>query len=596
MEKKRSPFVATKIDEAEGIVESVVSVFGVIDEGNDRIWPGAFTKTIAEQGHKVRVLDQHRRDSTLAAVGKVLELREIARDQLPVAIRRRYPEASGGLWARTKFLMDTEEGRGCFIRLKEGAVDEWSFGYDALDVDYDEVTSDGVRKTVRNLRTIRLYEYSPVLWGMNPATATVSAKETAEQKPWDVFVEGDEYCVYRVDDDGERVGDALGCHVTEEEAEAQMRALYASESSAKQDGPFTCECLSCGFVFESDEHCSDVPCPECGGECRRAERPGEGKGASGSPTLPLASRDRAWDADAAEGRVRTWAEAEDGPNARYRQAFFWYDSENAGNFTAYKLQFADVVDGELTAVPRGVFAVAGVLQGARGGVDIPEGDQAAIRTRVARYYARMRSEFDDEDLVAPWEQEESARRMGRQLKDLLERAAAIVSAAKVVSLDRRLQRIRSTFHELYPDSWPDEDGNGVRHVWVVRDVFDEHLIVTEEIGDEWHLWQVPYEASDEDVTIGPRDEWIEGEMVFVPLGERDASSSAPATAQAASDSQPDEKAGPGSTEEIPPTSERLEEIKRHLLEIDLKEVSDGLQRDAGEGPTAVPGGEGDPGG
>ncbi len=39
---------------------------------------------------------------------------------------------------------------------------------------------------MRNLRTIKLYEYSPVLWGMNPATMTVSAKDgegEGEQEP-----------------------------------------------------------------------------------------------------------------------------------------------------------------------------------------------------------------------------------------------------------------------------------------------------------------------------------------------------------------------------------------------------------------------------
>ena len=33
--------------------------------------------------------------------------------------------------------------------------------------------------------------------------------------------------------------------------------------------------------------------------------------------LPLADRDRAWDGDSAEKRVRRWAGAEDGPNAKY---------------------------------------------------------------------------------------------------------------------------------------------------------------------------------------------------------------------------------------------------------------------------------------
>lgn len=129
----------------------------------------------------------------------------------------------------------------------------------------------------------------------------------------------------------------------------------------------------------------------------------EARTVNGAMDLPLAARDRKWDASAAEKRVRSWAGAEDGPNARYRRAFFWYDKEDGDQFGAYKLQFADVLGGELKAVPRGIFAVAVVLQGGRGGVDIPSGDKDAVKRRVERYYARMRKEFEDDSIVAPWE-------------------------------------------------------------------------------------------------------------------------------------------------------------------------------------------------
>lgn len=72
--------------------------------------------------------------------------------------------------------------------------------------------------------------------------------------------------------------------------------------------------------------------------------------------LPLADRDHDWDGDAAENRVRTWAGAEDEPNEKYRDAHVWYDADKKDNFTAYKLLVADVIDGKLRAVPRGVMA------------------------------------------------------------------------------------------------------------------------------------------------------------------------------------------------------------------------------------------------
>src|SRR5690606_33758584 len=42
--------------------------------------------------------------------------------------------------------------------------------------DYTKVEVDGQPRTVRNIREIRLWEYSPVVWGMNPATSTVAVK------------------------------------------------------------------------------------------------------------------------------------------------------------------------------------------------------------------------------------------------------------------------------------------------------------------------------------------------------------------------------------------------------------------------------------
>lgn len=112
--------------------------------------------------------------------------------------------------------------------------------------------------------------------------------------------------------------------------------------------------------------------------------------------LPLADRDRAWDGDAAESRVRVWANAENGPNEKYRDAHVWYDSEKKDNFTAYKLLIADVVDGRLTAVPRGIMAAAAVMQGSRGGVDLPRKDIDRVKSHLAKYYAKMGE-------TAPWE-------------------------------------------------------------------------------------------------------------------------------------------------------------------------------------------------
>jgi hypothetical protein len=112
--------------------------------------------------------------------------------------------------------------------------------------------------------------------------------------------------------------------------------------------------------------------------------------------LAVADAKRRWNGAAAERRVRRWAGATDEPNGKYRKAHLWYDPDAEQNFTAYKLLIADVIDGELRVVPRAVMAAGGVLDGARGGVDIPATDVKKANDHLARYYAKW-------DETPPWE-------------------------------------------------------------------------------------------------------------------------------------------------------------------------------------------------
>jgi hypothetical protein len=114
--------------------------------------------------------------------------------------------------------------------------------------------------------------------------------------------------------------------------------------------------------------------------------------------LPMTDRDRSWDGDAAEKRVRIWADANDEPNQKYRDAHVWYDGDNKDNFTAYKLLIADVVDGKLKAVPRAVMAAGAVMQGSRGGIDLPQRDIDRVKSHLAKYYRKMHD-------TAPWDED-----------------------------------------------------------------------------------------------------------------------------------------------------------------------------------------------
>ena len=137
------------------------------------------------------------------------------------------------------------------------------------------------------------------------------------------------------------------------------------------------------------------------------------RSASGASDLPIAPRDTAWDAAAADKRVQEYAGGKDNMDwEKYAKAFFYVDETNKELLGSYKLQFADVIDGSLVAVPKGIFAVAGVLNGARGGADIPESDAMEIKDKVSAYYARLAKEFNDDSIKAPFENRASAARVG----------------------------------------------------------------------------------------------------------------------------------------------------------------------------------------
>jgi len=135
--------------------------------------------------------------------------------------------------------------------------------------------------------------------------------------------------------------------------------------------------------------------------------------ASGASDLDIAPRDTTWDAAAADKRVQEYAGGKDNMDwAKYGKAFFYVDETNKELLGSYKLQFADVIDGSLVAVPKGIFAVAGVLNGARGGADIPASDAMEIKDKVAAYYARLAKQFNDDSIKAPFEGRASAARIG----------------------------------------------------------------------------------------------------------------------------------------------------------------------------------------
>ncbi|MGD8501539.1 MAG: HK97 family phage prohead protease, partial [Phycisphaerales bacterium] len=105
--------------------------------------------------------------------------------------------------------------------------------------------------------------------------------------------------------------------------------------------------------------------------------------------LPLADRKQKWSRSAAVRNIREHTGSKEKPSRSYRNYFMWFDSENADNFGAYKLPYADWLDGGFKAVPRALIAIKAAIGGARGGVDIPETDKPKILRHVERYLSKL---------------------------------------------------------------------------------------------------------------------------------------------------------------------------------------------------------------
>jgi len=115
------------------------------------------------------------------------------------------------------------------------------------------------------------------------------------------------------------------------------------------------------------------------------------RGAMLASKLPskIASRDKEWMPENADERVRAMTGSAEAPSETYRNAFLFYDDNAADSFESYQLPVCDVEDGEMQLVPRAVFTARAMLDGAKGGIELPEEDRAAVEATVNELYDRM---------------------------------------------------------------------------------------------------------------------------------------------------------------------------------------------------------------
>lgn len=119
-------------------------------------------------------------------------------------------------------------------------------------------------------------------------------------------------------------------------------------------------------------------------------------GVIASKNWPLAPKDRAWDAAAARDRIARWAGGPDKEKvdwSKYRPCFLYVDSDaGEDNYTSYKFPYVDIVDGKPHVVFRALMAIIAILNGGRGGTNIPDSAVESVYREAAKQYRRFGEE------------------------------------------------------------------------------------------------------------------------------------------------------------------------------------------------------------
>lgn len=130
----------------------------------ERLAPGAFTKTLAERGDKVKVLFNHGFDPSIG--------------DKPLGKPRLHEERSKGLYVEVP-LDDTSYNRDLVASIRSGALDGMSFRFSVVKEEVDE-SGD---MPVRTVRELKLYEYGPVTFPAYEAT-TVGVRSRSQYEVW----------------------------------------------------------------------------------------------------------------------------------------------------------------------------------------------------------------------------------------------------------------------------------------------------------------------------------------------------------------------------------------------------------------------------
>ncbi|WP_167455556.1 HK97 family phage prohead protease [Streptomyces tirandamycinicus] len=168
---------ARRAQQGKGIVRAIYAVTGVVDEVQDLIIPGAFTRTLASR--RVKAAWHH---DWKEPVGTVLEVEEWMPGDprfatIPGGVA--WPREAGALVATVQYNLRTSRGRDTYEQVRQ-----WhDNGEAAFSIGYKVVTGGASKRHdgVRIIHDLDLYEISPVLHGAHPMTRSLEVKAAASR-------------------------------------------------------------------------------------------------------------------------------------------------------------------------------------------------------------------------------------------------------------------------------------------------------------------------------------------------------------------------------------------------------------------------------
>lgn len=146
-----------------GSFEGYAGIFGNVDLGGDVLERNAIKEIVKGRNGKVKVLNQHN-----------------MRD--PIGGAEIHPDDKG-IAFKGQLVLETPSARSAYALMKADVLDGMSFGYDVL-AGGAEILKSGIRQ----LKAIKLWEISPVTFGMNPLAGITGVKSINTIREYEDFL------------------------------------------------------------------------------------------------------------------------------------------------------------------------------------------------------------------------------------------------------------------------------------------------------------------------------------------------------------------------------------------------------------------------